>query len=206
MFPVFLTFVSRMSDLARWCLNDDAINRPEMREIVQELSHILTSSMEWGSITWREWPSLQRVDGRKMNKSTPGNGQESALKALITSRFVPISAKLWALTQLGFHEFRGGEWLRMVTPDGWMINTSCHLFFFPFKLGMKLPIRSQDKMRDKIQCAMMISLVLPPFVFEQQGRFSRGIYRYIRMSLLPNTLRNNSQNQYARECQRSHNL
>ncbi|KAI6682833.1 hypothetical protein NL676_028746 [Syzygium grande] len=39
--------VFKMADLAWRCLNDDAINRPEMREIVHELSHILTSSMEW---------------------------------------------------------------------------------------------------------------------------------------------------------------
>lgn len=45
--PAFFAFASQMADLAWRCLNDDAINRPEMREIVHELSHILTSSMEW---------------------------------------------------------------------------------------------------------------------------------------------------------------
>ncbi|KAF8037084.1 hypothetical protein BT93_B0100 [Corymbia citriodora subsp. variegata] len=43
----FRTLVSTMADLAWRCLNDDASNRPEMREVVHELSHILTSSMEW---------------------------------------------------------------------------------------------------------------------------------------------------------------
>ncbi|KAK3439899.1 hypothetical protein EUGRSUZ_B00237 [Eucalyptus grandis] len=43
----FRTLVPTIADLAWRCLNDDAFNRPEMKEIVHELSHILTSSMEW---------------------------------------------------------------------------------------------------------------------------------------------------------------
>ncbi|KAL3748163.1 hypothetical protein ACJRO7_009402 [Eucalyptus globulus] len=39
--------IAPIADLAWRCLNDNAFNRPEMREIVHELSHILTSSMEW---------------------------------------------------------------------------------------------------------------------------------------------------------------
>ncbi|XP_024929890.3 lysM domain receptor-like kinase 3 [Ziziphus jujuba] len=39
--------VYKMAYLARQCLSEDPINRPEMKEIVQTLSQILISSMEW---------------------------------------------------------------------------------------------------------------------------------------------------------------
>ncbi|OMO77491.1 Clathrin adaptor, mu subunit, partial [Corchorus capsularis] len=39
--------VYKMAELSRRCLSDEAIHRPSMREVVQKLSQILTSSMEW---------------------------------------------------------------------------------------------------------------------------------------------------------------
>ncbi|KAA8542266.1 hypothetical protein F0562_023599 [Nyssa sinensis] len=37
----------KMAELARWCLSEDPINRPEMQEIVTALAQILMSSIEW---------------------------------------------------------------------------------------------------------------------------------------------------------------
>ncbi|CAK7332599.1 unnamed protein product [Dovyalis caffra] len=37
----------KMAEIAEWCLSEEAINRPEMREVVQELSKIVMSSVEW---------------------------------------------------------------------------------------------------------------------------------------------------------------
>ncbi|KDP31051.1 hypothetical protein JCGZ_11427 [Jatropha curcas] len=39
--------VCEMAEISRQCLCEDPLNRPEMREIVQALSNILTSSIEW---------------------------------------------------------------------------------------------------------------------------------------------------------------
>ncbi|XP_068642114.1 lysM domain receptor-like kinase 3 [Aristolochia californica] len=39
--------VNKMAELAFWCLSDEAVDRPEMHEIVVKLSHILMSSIEW---------------------------------------------------------------------------------------------------------------------------------------------------------------
>ncbi|EOY20853.1 Kinase family protein / peptidoglycan-binding LysM domain-containing protein, putative [Theobroma cacao] len=39
--------VYKMAELSRQCLNEDAMNQPAMREVVQKLSQILTSSIEW---------------------------------------------------------------------------------------------------------------------------------------------------------------
>ncbi|XP_004300916.1 PREDICTED: lysM domain receptor-like kinase 3-like [Fragaria vesca subsp. vesca] len=39
--------VYKMGEIARWCSSEDPVNRPEMRDIVQSLSHILMSSVEW---------------------------------------------------------------------------------------------------------------------------------------------------------------
>ncbi|KAK9276192.1 hypothetical protein L1049_005723 [Liquidambar formosana] len=39
--------VYKVAEIAEWCLSDDAVNRPEMREIVVTLSQIMTSSVEW---------------------------------------------------------------------------------------------------------------------------------------------------------------
>ncbi|KAJ8623095.1 hypothetical protein MRB53_031624 [Persea americana] len=39
--------VFKMAQIAEWCLNEDAVNRPEMREVVVKLSQILMSSVEW---------------------------------------------------------------------------------------------------------------------------------------------------------------
>ncbi|KAK3028187.1 hypothetical protein RJ639_039470 [Escallonia herrerae] len=39
--------VYKMAEIADWCLSEDAVNRPEMREIVVALSQIMTSSTEW---------------------------------------------------------------------------------------------------------------------------------------------------------------
>lgn len=36
-----------MAEIAQWCLNEDAIDRPEMREVVIALSRIRMSSIEW---------------------------------------------------------------------------------------------------------------------------------------------------------------
>ncbi|KAK3416758.1 hypothetical protein EUGRSUZ_H02518 [Eucalyptus grandis] len=37
----------KMAEIAEWCLSEDAVDRPEMREIVVTLSRILMSSTEW---------------------------------------------------------------------------------------------------------------------------------------------------------------
>ncbi|XP_075101224.1 lysM domain receptor-like kinase 3 isoform X1 [Nicotiana tabacum] len=39
--------VYKMGEIADWCLSENAINRPEMREVVVALSQIRTSSTEW---------------------------------------------------------------------------------------------------------------------------------------------------------------
>ncbi|KDP26641.1 hypothetical protein JCGZ_17799 [Jatropha curcas] len=39
--------VYKMAEIAECCLNEDPINRPEMRDIVPKLSKIMTSSVEW---------------------------------------------------------------------------------------------------------------------------------------------------------------
>ncbi|XVF02519.1 hypothetical protein REPUB_Repub04eG0182400 [Reevesia pubescens] len=39
--------IYKMAELAEWCLSDEAVNRPEMREIVVTLSQIVMSSVEW---------------------------------------------------------------------------------------------------------------------------------------------------------------
>lgn len=36
-----------MAEIAEWCLNEEAVNRPEMREVVVALSQIRISSIEW---------------------------------------------------------------------------------------------------------------------------------------------------------------
>ncbi|KAK9926833.1 hypothetical protein M0R45_024042 [Rubus argutus] len=39
--------VYKMGEISRWCSSEDPVNRPEMRDIVQSLSQILMSSVEW---------------------------------------------------------------------------------------------------------------------------------------------------------------
>ncbi|KAG9449785.1 hypothetical protein H6P81_009750 [Aristolochia fimbriata] len=39
--------VHKMAEIAFWCLSDEAVDRPEMHEIVVKLSQILMSSLEW---------------------------------------------------------------------------------------------------------------------------------------------------------------
>lgn len=36
-----------MAEIAYWCLSEEAMNRPEMRDIVPTLSQIAVSSVEW---------------------------------------------------------------------------------------------------------------------------------------------------------------
>lgn len=36
-----------MAEISQWCLNEDAINRPEMREVVIALCRIRVASIEW---------------------------------------------------------------------------------------------------------------------------------------------------------------
>jgi hypothetical protein len=36
-----------MAEISEWCLSEDAVNRPEMREIVVKLSKLVASSIEW---------------------------------------------------------------------------------------------------------------------------------------------------------------
>ena len=36
-----------MAELAHWCLREDPVERPEMKEMVAALSHIVMSSIEW---------------------------------------------------------------------------------------------------------------------------------------------------------------
>nr|AZL41251.1 LysM receptor kinase [Datisca glomerata] len=37
----------KMAEIAAWCLSEDAVNRPEMREIVTTLSQIVQAAIEW---------------------------------------------------------------------------------------------------------------------------------------------------------------
>ncbi|KAF5746572.1 putative Kinase family protein / peptidoglycan-binding LysM domain-containing protein [Tripterygium wilfordii] len=39
--------VFKMAEISEWCISEDAVNRPEMREIVVTLSQIAMSSIEW---------------------------------------------------------------------------------------------------------------------------------------------------------------
>ncbi|XP_019166622.1 PREDICTED: lysM domain receptor-like kinase 3 [Ipomoea nil] len=39
--------VFKMAEIAEWCLSEEAVNRPEMREVVVALSQIRISSIEW---------------------------------------------------------------------------------------------------------------------------------------------------------------
>ncbi|KAE8722628.1 LysM domain receptor-like kinase 3 [Hibiscus syriacus] len=39
--------VYKMTELAMWCMSDEAVNRPEMRDVVLALSQIVMSSVEW---------------------------------------------------------------------------------------------------------------------------------------------------------------
>ncbi|XP_027773759.1 lysM domain receptor-like kinase 3 [Solanum pennellii] len=39
--------IHKMAEIAEWCLSENAINRPEMREVVVSLSQIRISSTEW---------------------------------------------------------------------------------------------------------------------------------------------------------------
>ncbi|BFG16357.1 hypothetical protein CerSpe_026310 [Prunus speciosa] len=39
--------IFKMAEIAEWCLSDEAVERPEMREIVLMLSQIMVSSIEW---------------------------------------------------------------------------------------------------------------------------------------------------------------
>ncbi|GMI75019.1 LysM-containing receptor-like kinase 3 [Hibiscus trionum] len=39
--------VYKMAEVAMWCLSDEAVSRPEMREVVLTLSQIVMSSVEW---------------------------------------------------------------------------------------------------------------------------------------------------------------
>ncbi|KAF2301646.1 hypothetical protein GH714_028471 [Hevea brasiliensis] len=41
------SLITVMAEIAEWCLSEDPINRPEMRDIVPTLSKITTSSVEW---------------------------------------------------------------------------------------------------------------------------------------------------------------
>ncbi|PQM42514.1 lysM domain receptor-like kinase 3 [Prunus yedoensis var. nudiflora] len=39
--------IFKMAEIAEWCLSEEAVERPEMREIVLMLSQIMVSSIEW---------------------------------------------------------------------------------------------------------------------------------------------------------------
>lgn len=39
--------VLQMAEISEWCLSEEAVGRPEMREIVVLLSQIVTTSIEW---------------------------------------------------------------------------------------------------------------------------------------------------------------
>ncbi|KAK9934610.1 hypothetical protein M0R45_021747 [Rubus argutus] len=39
--------IFKMAEISEWCLSDEAVGRPEMREIVVLLSQIVTTSIEW---------------------------------------------------------------------------------------------------------------------------------------------------------------
>lgn len=36
-----------MAEVAEWCLSEEAVDRPEMREVVTALARIRMSSIEW---------------------------------------------------------------------------------------------------------------------------------------------------------------
>lgn len=42
-----IIYVLQMAEIAEWCLSEEAVERPEMREIVVMLSQIMVSSIEW---------------------------------------------------------------------------------------------------------------------------------------------------------------
>ncbi|KAM1397739.1 hypothetical protein ACFX2I_015283 [Malus domestica] len=42
--------VYKMAEIALRCASEDPVNRPEMKDIVQTLSQILTSSIEWEAL------------------------------------------------------------------------------------------------------------------------------------------------------------
>lgn len=44
---IYFLITLQMGEIADWCLSENAINRPEMREVVVALSQIRTSSTEW---------------------------------------------------------------------------------------------------------------------------------------------------------------
>ncbi|KAK4374589.1 hypothetical protein RND71_005266 [Anisodus tanguticus] len=46
--------IYKMAEIADWCLSENAINRPEMREVVVALSQIRTSSTEWEASLGRD--------------------------------------------------------------------------------------------------------------------------------------------------------
>ncbi|KAL6294461.1 hypothetical protein ACE6H2_002603 [Prunus campanulata] len=62
--------IFKMAEIAEWCLSEEAVERPEMREIVLMLSQIMVSSIEWEaslggnsqvfSVAWRERDSIAR--------------------------------------------------------------------------------------------------------------------------------------------------
>ncbi|CAI0390378.1 unnamed protein product [Linum tenue] len=39
--------IYKMAEIAQWCLSEEAMNRPEMRDIVGPLAQIVTASVEW---------------------------------------------------------------------------------------------------------------------------------------------------------------
>lgn len=46
----YITLISimlQMAEIAEWCLEEDPMERPEMRDIVKVLSQIVMSSIEW---------------------------------------------------------------------------------------------------------------------------------------------------------------
>ncbi|CAK9142238.1 unnamed protein product [Ilex paraguariensis] len=54
-----------MAEIARQCLSEDVVNRPEMRQIVTTLSQILMSSIEWeASLAGRSQVFSGLSDGR----------------------------------------------------------------------------------------------------------------------------------------------
>jgi hypothetical protein len=45
--PRLIIVLLQMAEIAEWCLSENAIDRPEIRDIVVTLSQIMTSSVEW---------------------------------------------------------------------------------------------------------------------------------------------------------------
>lgn len=46
----YITLISimlQMAEIGEWCLEEDPMERPEMRDIVKVLSQIVMSSIEW---------------------------------------------------------------------------------------------------------------------------------------------------------------